>query len=71
MLESIKNNRQLKDIPYFDRKERKSLKKAYKQELVKRNAINKIIASWLITVPVSAVLGGVTYYVITSLGFSI
>ena len=71
MLESLKNNNKLKDTPKLDRKERKSLKKAYKQELVKRSAINKIIASWLITVPVSALLGGLTYFIIISAGFDI
>ena len=71
MLESLKNNNKLKDTPKLDRKERKSLKKAYKEELVKRSAINKIIASWLITVPVSALLGGLTYFIIISAGFDI
>ncbi|CAM3390819.1 inorganic phosphate transporter [Helicobacter labetoulli] len=71
MLESLKNNDKLKGTPKLDRKERKSLKKAYKQELVKRSAINKIIASWLITVPVSALLGGLTYFIIISVGFDI
>ena len=73
LLEEIKNknNTKLKNIPNFDRKERKSLKKAYKQELVKRSAINKIIASWLITVPASALLGAFTYFIIVSSGFEL
>lgn len=71
MLEALKNNDKLSMMPRLDRKERKSLKKAYKQELVKRSAINKIIASWLITVPVSAFLGALTYYVIISAGFEL
>lgn len=71
MLEALKNNKNFKLMPRLDRKERKSLKKAYKQELVKRSAINKIIASWLITVPISALLGAFTYYVIISAGFDI
>lgn len=71
MLEALKNNKSLNTMPRLDRKERKSLKKAYKQELVKRSAINKIIASWLITVPVSALLGAFTYFIIISAGFNI
>lgn len=71
MLEALKNNKSLNTMPRLDRKERKSLKKAYKQELVKRSAINKIIASWLITVPVSALLGAFTYFIIISAGFNV
>lgn len=71
MLEALKNNKKLQITPRLDRRERKSLKKAYKQELVKRNAINKIIASWLITVPVSTILGALTYYIIISIGFEL
>ncbi|WP_304366794.1 inorganic phosphate transporter, partial [uncultured Helicobacter sp.] len=71
MLEALKSNDKLKMLPRLDRKERKSLKKAYKQELVKRSAINKIIASWLITVPMSALLGALTYYIIISAGFEL
>lgn len=70
MLEAIKKNK-LKNIPKFDRKERRSLKKAYKQELVKRSALNKIVASWLITVPVSALLGALTYFVMIQAGFAL
>lgn len=70
MLEAIKN-RKAKELPLFDKKERKSLKKAYKHELVKRSALNKIIASWLITVPVSALLGGLTYFGLIKFGFSL
>lgn len=70
MLESIKNDKSQKN-KLLNKKERKSLKKAYKNELVKRSAIVKIIASWLITVPLSALLGGVTYFIIMSFGFEL
>lgn len=71
MLEALKNNKNFKIMPRLNKKERKSLKKAYKHELVKRSAINKIIASWLITVPVSALLGAFTYFVMMSAGFEL
>lgn len=71
MLESLKDSDKFKTLPRLDKKERKSLKKAYKQELVKRSAINKIIASWIITVPASAVLSAIVYYVIISTGFEL
>lgn len=56
------------ELPALKKKDIKSLKKAYKQELVRRSAINRIVASWIITVPLSAIFGAVTYFLITRLG---
>ncbi|MGR8935340.1 MAG: inorganic phosphate transporter [Gammaproteobacteria bacterium] len=44
--------------------ERKSLKKVYRQELVKRSHLYRIAAAWIITVPCSAFLGALLYYTI-------
>ncbi|MGP1580855.1 MAG: inorganic phosphate transporter [Wolinella sp.] len=44
------------DLPKFNKKEKKQLQKVYKEELVKRSALNKIIATWVITVPIAALL---------------
>ncbi|MCK5478907.1 MAG: inorganic phosphate transporter [Methylococcales bacterium] len=46
------------------RKERKSLKQVYKQELVKRSHLYKIAAAWIITVPVSGVLAAFLFFTI-------
>ncbi len=46
----------------LSRKERKRLKKQYKQELVKRSMLLKIIAAWVITVPASATLAAFTFF---------
>ena len=46
------------------KKERRSLKRAYKQELVKRTAVLKIVAAWLITVPASAAIAATLFYLI-------
>ncbi|MCE3036299.1 inorganic phosphate transporter [Helicobacter sp. faydin-H20] len=62
MLENLKKSRQ-KEI-LLAKKEKKILKKAYKQELVRRNAIVKIVASWLITVPVSALLSACVFWIL-------
>jgi PiT family inorganic phosphate transporter len=43
---------------------KKTLKTAKKTKYVKRDAIKKIIAAWLITVPAAAVLSALIYYVI-------
>ena len=76
MLQSLKNNatnadKRNSELPILKKKERKTLKKAYKQELVRRSAINRIVASWLITVPLSAIFGAVTYYLIAKIDFPI
>ncbi|MCV2403861.1 inorganic phosphate transporter [Marinomonas sp. C2222] len=49
--------------------ERKGLKKATKKELVKRSALFKIAAAWVITVPASAFLAAILFYML--LGFSV
>lgn len=57
-----------KEIPEFRKKDQKKLKKVYQEELVKRSAINKIIAAWLITVPTSALLGATCYFILITIG---
>ncbi|PAF54232.1 inorganic phosphate transporter [Helicobacter sp. 13S00482-2] len=71
MLESLKKMSKKSPLPNLNKKEKKSLKKAYKNELVKRSAINKIIASWIITVPISAVLGAIAYFMIDFIGINL
>ena len=46
------------------KKERKSLRKIYAQELVKRSALLKIAAAWLITVPASGFLAALLFFTI-------
>lgn len=45
-------------------KERKRLKKVYRQELVKRRHLFRIAAAWVITVPASAILGAMMFYML-------
>ncbi len=51
-------------ITRLTNKERKSLKKVYKQELVKRSHLYKIAAAWIITVPLSGVLAAFLFFTI-------
>lgn len=44
--------------------ERKALRAQYKQQLVKRTALLKIAAAWLITVPLSALLAATLFFTI-------
>ncbi|MDO3720645.1 anion permease [Marinobacter sp. chi1] len=48
----------------ISKSERKGLKKVYRQELVKRSAVLKIVAAWLITVPLSGVLAAILFFTI-------
>jgi len=48
----------------LSKKERKNLKRIYRTELVKRAALLKIVAAWLITVPASGALAALFYFTI-------
>lgn len=48
----------------IDAAERKVLQKALKRQLVKRSALFKIVSAWIITVPVSAFMAALFYYVL-------
>ncbi|OHE00001.1 MAG: phosphate permease [Sulfurimonas sp. RIFCSPLOWO2_12_FULL_36_74] len=43
---------------------KKSIKKAKKVQYVRRDAVKKILAAWLITVPAAAILAGVLFFTI-------
>lgn len=45
-------------------KERKSLKKQYNKQLVKRSALYKIIIAWVVTVPISGILSAMFYFML-------
>lgn len=46
------------------KKERKSLARIYRKELVKRSALLKIAAAWVITVPASGLMAALLYFTI-------
>lgn len=48
----------------LSKKERKNLKRIYRTELVKRAALLKIAAAWIITVPASGILAALFYFTI-------
>ncbi|MDO9253769.1 MAG: inorganic phosphate transporter [Hydrogenophaga sp.] len=50
----------------FAKKEQKALKKAYKKEIVKRSAVLRIVAAWIITVPATAVLAAILFHVVSA-----
>ena len=61
MLQQLKEHRASADL---SKRERKGLNKIYRRELVKRSALLKIVAAWLITVPVSGLLAAILFYTI-------
>jgi PiT family inorganic phosphate transporter len=44
--------------------ERKQLRKVYKQQLVKRSEVLKIVTAWIVTVPATALMGALIYFMI-------
>jgi PiT family inorganic phosphate transporter len=61
MLQQLKEHSAAADL---SKKERKNLKRVYKTELVKRSALMRIVAAWLITVPVSGLLAALLFFTI-------
>ena len=59
-----KKQKQRVDPANFSKTERKGLKKVYRQELVKRSQIARIVAAWVITVPASALMAALLYFTI-------
>ncbi|OOZ40751.1 inorganic phosphate transporter [Solemya pervernicosa gill symbiont] len=52
------------DPAHLTKRERKDLRKVYRQELVKRSHLLKIAAAWIITVPVSAAIAAMIFFMI-------
>ena len=49
---------------HLSKRERKGLKRVYRQELVKRSHLLRIAAAWVITVPASALMAAIIYFAI-------
>ncbi|MDG5501019.1 inorganic phosphate transporter [Marinobacter sp. BGYM27] len=64
MLKSTK--KKSSDVP-LSKKERKRLKKIYKEELVKRSQLTRIAAAWIITVPASACMAALLFFTLRGL----
>lgn len=61
MLQDLKNDA-LDNNAHLTKKERKGLKKVYREELVKRSIMLKVIAAWVITVPATALISAGVFY---------
>jgi len=61
MLKQLKQHSAKADL---SKNERRSLKRVYRNELVKRSALLKIATAWVITVPVSGLLAAMLFFMI-------
>jgi len=65
MVEALKmQSKLLEDPAHFSKFERKGLRRVYRKELVKRSQLIKIAAAWIITVPASALMAAMVYFMI-------
>lgn len=65
MLAELKRqSKQSNDPAHFSKTERKGLRKVYRQELVKRSQVMRIVAAWVITLPASAVISAMLFFTI-------
>jgi PiT family inorganic phosphate transporter len=65
MLRELKErSKRGEDLANFSRDERKKLRRHYRQELVKRSLLMRILAAWVVTVPASALMGALLYFTI-------
>jgi len=64
MLKKLKQQAKAHEETLLSKKERKSLQKVYRQQLVKRSHLYKIAAAWVITVPLSGVMAGLIFFTI-------
>jgi PiT family inorganic phosphate transporter len=65
MLADLKRRAKLHlDPAHFTKMERKELRNVYRQELVKRSQLLRIAAAWVITVPASAIMAALSFFMI-------
>jgi len=62
--DDYKRKSELFEIIKAEKKVAKAIKKELKEKYVKRGMVQKIIAAWVITVPVAAVLSAIVFYII-------
>lgn len=63
-VEDFKRQIELIDALKIQKKKVKSLKRSLRENYVKRGMVKKIIAAWVITVPVSAGLSAIIFYIL-------
>ena len=65
MLKELKARSKADNDPaHFSKLERKGLRKVYRKELVKRSQIMKIVSAWIITVPATAMISAMLFFML-------
>ncbi|MBD3658139.1 inorganic phosphate transporter [Marinobacter sp.] len=64
LLKKAKKNKN--NVP-LSKSERKRLKKIYREEMVKRSHLTRIVAAWIITVPASAIMAAILFFTLRGL----
>lgn len=65
LLDDLKSRvKRQEDPANFSKPERRTLKKVYRRELVKRSQLLRIAAAWVITVPASALMSALVFYML-------
>jgi len=62
----LKQAKKKKQVP-LSKSERKRLKKIYREEMVKRSHLTRIVAAWIITVPASAIMAATLFFTLRGL----
>ena len=62
--DDYKRKSELFEIIKFEKKKAKALKRSVKETYVKRGMVRKIVAAWVITVPVAAALSAIVFFII-------
>jgi PiT family inorganic phosphate transporter len=66
--ENYQRKAELFEIIKAEKKVTKAIKKELKENYVKRGMVKKIIAAWIITVPVAAILSAIIFFIIKGIG---
>ncbi len=63
-----KRKAELYEIIKAEKKKAKAIKKALKETYVKRGMVNRIVAAWIITVPVAGIISAIIFFIIKGIG---
>jgi PiT family inorganic phosphate transporter len=66
--DNYKRKSELFEIIKAEKKISKKIKKELKEKYVKRGMVQKIIAAWIITVPVAAILSAIIFFILKGIG---
>jgi len=66
--DDFKRKSELFEIVKAEKKIAKGIKKELKEKYVKRGMVQKIIAAWVITVPVAAIVSAVIFFILKGIG---